>query len=878
MYFLSKEDTLDKFDSAFSGIKSSEITKRVEKYGKNILKEKRKENIVITFLRQFKNLMVSVLLISALITIILSVVTKDFAELIDAFIILFIVILNAIIGVIQENKAQASIDSLKKIITRFCKVIRDGAVLKINIAELVCGDIILLEPGDIVPADIRLLESHQLKCDESSLTGESFPVDKNSALVLPKNTTINEQYNMAFSGCMVCAGRGKGIVTAVGDKTEIGKIANLLFSTKKEYTPLQKAIQKIGKFITYSVLFICLVIFILEIFFSKEMNILTALMTSVALAVAAIPESLPAVITIIMALGVTQLAKRKVIIKQLHAIETLGSCEIICSDKTGTLTQNQMKVTKVVADNQFVEKPNYFTHLLQCMYLCNDSKLSNNLVIGEPTENAIFEYAMPFVQKHNYKRLYEMPFESSRKMMTTVYNLDKITSYTKGAFDSIVKNCTYILLDGKKVLLDKNILANLQSLNNTMTKNSLRVLAFSFKQFDEYNYEESVEEDMIFLGMVGLIDPPRPEVYDAIKKCFKAGLKPIMITGDHKNTAFAIAKQLEIASKESEVLTGDEINSMSESEFFKNITKYTVFARVSPEHKVKIVQALKKLDKIVAMTGDGINDAPSLKMASIGVGMGTSGTDVVKSVADMVVTDDNFASIVVAIEEGRKVYQNIQKALQYLLSTNAIEVLGMLLALIFFPNIIFLTAVQMLFINLVTDSLPAFALGVEKAEKDIMLNPPRKSKENIFSKQIKVGITYQSILQLIIVMGIFVYGVKRFDSEIANTMVFFTIVFVQTIHSINAKSNKSIFEIKLFENKTFNICFLITMALNIVIACLPVCYKVFGLTYLNISQWALVITCSLAIIPFVEIVKLILNRKNEIKLYKKQTNKKMSVR
>lgn len=865
MYFLSKEDTLDKLSSSFSGIKSNEVCKRMEQYGKNVLKEKRRENIIVTFLRQFKNLMVFVLLLSALITIVFAIVTKEFADLIDAFIILFIVILNAIIGVVQENKAQASIDSLKKAVSRYCKVIREGTVLKIDLTELVCGDVVLLEAGDIVPADLRLLESHQLKCDESSLTGESFPVDKNSSLVLPSNTTINEQYNMAFSGCMVCAGRGKGIVTAVGDSTEIGKIANLLFSTKKDQTPLQKAIQKIGKFITYSVLFVCLIIFILEIFFSKEMNIMTALMTSVALAVAAIPESLPAVITIIMALGVTQLAKRKVIIKQLHAIETLGSCEIICSDKTGTLTQNKMTVTKVVTNNSFVENLNSYNHMIQCMYLCNDSKLSNGNVIGEPTENALYEYVLPYVKKHNYKRIYEMPFDSNRKMMTTVYNLDKITSYTKGAFDSVIKKCTHILLDGKKMILDKNIMANLQSFNNQMTKNSMRVLAFCFKEFDEYNYEEEVEEDMTFLGLVGMIDPPRTEVYDAIKKCFKAGLKPIMITGDHKNTAFAIAKQLEIASKESEVLTGDEINAMSDNDFFKNITKYTVFARVSPEHKVKIVQALKKLDKIVAMTGDGINDAPSLKMSNIGVGMGTMGTDVVKSVADMVVTDDNFASIVVAIEEGRKVYKNIQKALQYLLSTNAIEVFGVLLALIIYPNIIFLTAVQMLFINLVTDSLPAFALGVEKAEKDIMLAPPRKSKESVFSKEIKIGILYQSILQLVLVMGVFCYAAKTFKPEVANTMVFFTIIFVQTIHSINAKSNKSIFDIKLFENKIFNICFLITIILNISIACMPFCYRLFDLTHLAINQWIIVSICSIAIIPLVELVKLFLNKKTKSK-------------
>ncbi len=865
MFFYSKEEALDKLSSSESGLDSARISDHKKKYGANKVDEAKKESVFVAFLRQFQNLMIIILLLSAGVSITLALTSGEYADLFEGFIILFIVIMNAIIGVIQENKAQASLADLKKHIVQYSKVVRSGVVMHISSDELVVGDIVCLEAGDIVPADLRLIETHSLKCDESSLTGESLPVEKNANLILNKHTAINEQKNMAFSGCSVSAGRAKGVVVAVGNQTEIGKIANMIFSTKKEQTPLQKSLQKIGKVITISVLVVCVVIFLLEIFFASERSVLSALMTSVALAVAAIPESLPAVITIIMAMGVTQLAKRKVIIKQLHAVETLGSCQVICSDKTGTLTQNKMTLTHLYLNLERCEADtgtDEYTHAINCMALCNECTVSKGAVLGEPTEVALYEYAMPHFALKKHKRLFELPFDSTRKMMTTVHSIGGIVSYTKGAFDMVIERCSTINIHGKIQALTPDIRRRLQAINKEMADSSLRVLALCYKAYDEYNMDADLERDMTFLGLVGMIDPPRVEVYDAIQKCFSAGLKPVMITGDHKNTAFAIARRLHIADSESQVLTGEQINAMSDAQFARKVGDYTVFARVTPEHKVKIVTAIKKQSKVVAMTGDGINDAPSLKIADIGVGMGISGTDVVKNVSDMVITDDNFASIVVAVEEGRKVYSNIQKALQYLLSTNMIEVVGMLLGLIFFPNVTFLTASQMLFINLVTDSLPAFALGVEKAEKDIMTRAPRSSRESVFSRSVTVGIVYQSILQLICVMSVYVLANIYATPEVANTMVFFTIIFVQTLHSINAKTNGSILDINIFENKTFNICFVVTTALNSIVAFVPIVRRMFGLCALSASQWVWVMVASLAIIPSVEIVKLVLYGRN----------------
>lgn len=873
MYNLKSSEALEKLNSSKSGLDNLEIRDRLKKYGKNELEKEKKQTFLKSFFKQFLNIMVAILLVSAVVSLTVAIINKEYADLFEGFVILFIVIMNALIGVFQENKAQACINDLQKFEKTIVKVVRNGVVLNVDSTELVPGDIVEMEAGNIVMADIRLLESNNFSCDESSLTGESLPVEKNADLVLNKNTPLAERKNMAYSGSMVTNGKARGVVVATGKNTELGKIANLLFNAKKEITPLQKSIDKIGKIITWVVLGVCVIILAIELISGN--GFMNAIMTSVALAVAAIPESLPAVITIILALGVQQLAKRKCIIKHLHAVETLGSCEIICTDKTGTLTLNKMQVVDTFWDNQFNLKQGEVYHdVIKCMLLCNNARQEKGNIVGEPTETALYEYAIDYLDAVNCKIIHEIPFNSTRKMMSVIVNDGGVKSYTKGAPEILIKKCKFIKLGDKILPFSDELKERVRNANDTMTDKALRVIAFCYKDYDIYNPKDELEEDMIFLGLAGMMDNPRPEVKDSIEKCFKAGLKPVMITGDHKRTAFAIAKTLGIASSIKQVITGEELDKLSDKELRRNCQNYTVYARVSPEHKVRIVKAFKGLKKIVAMTGDGVNDAPSLKIADIGVGMGKSGTDVVKNVADMVVTDDNFASIVVAVEEGRKVYSNIQKALQFLISTNCVEVFGMLLALVFFPDVTFLLPAQMLFINLVTDSLPAFALGMEKVEKDVMTSPPRDSSSGLFGGKVGVAIIYQSILQTLIVMIVFVVGIKFYSPNVASTMVFFTIIFMQLLHSVNCKTNNSIFTKNLFDNRTFNICFVVTLLINLCVACIPFMYQLFGLEFLNFSQWIVVIIASIIIIPTCELFKLVLpDRSRTFKIRRKLKTK-----
>ena len=860
MYYVNSNKALEKLESTLNGLSPIEAQKRLKKYGKNEMEREKKQSFLKSFFKQFLNIMVAILLLSAIVSLVIAIVNKEYADLFEGFVILFIVVMNALIGVFQENKAQACLDDLNKYSKTIVKVVRNGVIINIDSTELVVGDIVELEAGNVAQADIRLIETNNLSADESSLTGESVPVEKNADVVLSKNTPLAERRNMVFSGSMLTRGKAIGVVVATGKDTELGKIANLLFNAKKEITPLQKSIDKIGKIITYAVLAVCVVILLIELISGN--GFINALMTSVALAVAAIPESLPAVITIILALGVQQLAKRKCIIKHLHAVETLGSCEIICTDKTGTLTLNKMQVVKTYFDGEYnLHSGEVCSDIMKCMMLCNNAKLENGIVSGEPTECAIYEYALSNSAHVEHKIIHEIPFNSTRKMMTVIVNDNGIKSYTKGAPEILLNKCKYIKLNDKILPLTNEIKDNIKKVNDEMTDKALRVMAFSYKDFAKFNPNDELEEEMIFLGLAGMMDNPRPEVKASIEKCFKAGLKPVMITGDHKRTAFAIAKELNIADNIHQVITGEELDKLTDKELRKVCHQYTVYARVSPEHKVRIVKAFKGLKKIVAMTGDGVNDAPSLKIADIGVGMGKSGTDVVKNVADMVVTDDNFASIVVAVEEGRKVYSNIQKALQFLISTNCVEVFGMLIALIFFPEYTFLLPAQMLFINLVTDSLPAFALGLEKVEKVVMQAPPRDSNSGLFGGKVGVAIIYQSILQTLIVMVVYVVGIKCYSPDVASSMVFFTIIFMQLLHSINCKTNSSIFEKNLVDNKAFNICFLITLAINLIVACVPFMYPLFGLEFLNLSQWIVVIIASIIIIPLCELFKLILENK-----------------
>ncbi|MBE5740963.1 MAG: cation-translocating P-type ATPase [Clostridiales bacterium] len=871
MYKLNINEVYQNLQSSKEGLSINEASERLKKYGKNELEKTKKQSFIVRFFKQFLNIMIIILLVSAVVSLAIAIINKKYADLFEGIVILFIVVMNALIGVFQESKAQACIDDLQKYNKTSVRVIRSGVSMKVDSTEITVGDIVEMEAGNIVMADIRLIETNNFACDESSLTGESVPADKNAEVVLKKNTVLGERINMAYSGSMVTKGKAKGVVVAVGKDTEIGKIANILFTSKKEVTPLQKSIDKIGKFITWTVLAISLAILVIELFSGN--SVVNAMMTAVALAVAAIPESLPAVITIIMALGVQQLAKRKCIIRRLHAVETLGSCEIICSDKTGTLTMNKMQVVDVYNNNIYNPDSKCIDlDFLRCAYICNNAKLENKKVVGEPTEVAMYEYAKNNCEIVPSKIIHEIPFNSTRKMMTVLINENGIRSFTKGAPEILIKKCKFIKIDGKIQPFSDNLREKVKKINNEMTDKALRVIGLCCKNYDVFNPNDVLEDDMVFLGLMGLMDNPRPEAKESIENCFKAGLKPIMITGDHKRTAFAIAHKLGIAKSLDEVITGEELDKLSDKDLKKMCHQYTVYARVSPEHKVRIVKAYKKLDKIVAMTGDGVNDAPSLKIADIGVGMGKSGTDVVKNVADMVVTDDNFASIVVAVEEGRKVYSNIQKALQFLISTNCVEVFGMLVALLFFPKYTFLLPAQMLFINLVTDSLPAFALGMEKVEKEVMLSPPRNSKAGLFGGKVGVAIIYQSILQTVLVLAVFVIGVYCYSPDVASTMVFFTIIFMQLLHSVNCKTNNSIFEKNLFDNKTFNLCFLITLGINLLVACVPFMYTLFGLEFLNLSQWIMVIITSVLIIPSCELFKVLLsNNKKFIKNIKKSS-------
>lgn len=859
MFFEEKNNVLKIFNTSKSGLKNEQVIINQKLYGTNSLQKEKKEGIVHRFFMQFKNLMVLILLISAVVSITLALVHHKYADLIEGGVILFIVILNATIGVIQEKKAEVALDKLEQTLEPYSKVIRNNKIIKILNKDIVVGDIVYLEAGVIVPADMRLIESFSIKCNESSLTGESNPVEKNADIILPKDTLLSNRKNMVYGGTIISYGRGIGVVTAVGQDSEMGKIAKIITTKKTDLSPLEKSINKVSKITSIAVLAICILIFTIELL-SANISFINALLTAIALAVAAIPESLPAVITIIMALGVTKIAKQKAIIKRLRAVETLGCCNIICSDKTGTLTQNKLTLTKVYADGRFNPKGNVYNTIINACVLCNNSVVQDGQIIGNNVDNCLLEYALSnkinYIDiRQNYPRVFEQPFDSNRKLMSVIVSDNGYTTYTKGALDNLITKCTHILIGNKLQVFDESYKANILRINAQMGSEALKVLAIAYKNTQCI---ENVDQNLIFVGLIGLSDEPRRETKMSISKCIKAGLKPIMITGDHKQTAFAVAKNIGISNDISEVLTGEELEKMSEEELSKCINKYSVFARVVPEHKARIVTALKKQNNIVAMTGDGVNDAPSIKLADIGIAMG-SGTDVTKSVADIVITDDNFATIVVAIEEGRKVYDNITKAVLYLLGTNTVEVLCMLFCIVFMPNYAFLLPSQMLFVNLATDSLPAFGLGLDGAPDDVMHRPPRDSKKGLLTKHVNTNIICHSLIQTAIVMSVFCLGISLYGNFVASTMAFYTICYMQWLHSLNCKTEKSLFEGHIFKDKVFNISFFITLLINIIVS-LPGIRNLFSLASLNFGQWITVIIASLLVIPLVEASKLVVNK------------------
>ena len=876
-YSKSNQECLNELKSSKSGLASKEANIRQEQNGKNKLNGEVRQSLVSKFFAQFKDLMVIVLIASAVISIVIAVASKEYKNLFEGGIILFIVMLNATFGVVQESKAENALESLKKRTESYCKVFRDGNINSIKVEDLVIGDIVLLSSGNIVPADVRLLETHNFKVDESSLTGESIAIEKNADVTLDIHTPLGERKNMAYSSSVVTYGRAIGIVTAIGKETEMGKIAVMISTGKKEQTPLQKSLNKIGKIISVSVIIIATIIFAVEMLIPKSPKLLEAFLTAVALAVAAIPESMPASITIIMALGVQKLANQNAIIKRLHAVETLGSCSVICSDKTGTLTQNNMTVKNIFYNNNMVsvakdsdELTKHFREIINCMLLCNNAEivkqnLSNNYkYIGDPTETALLKYANKcgyniFDIMSQNKRINEISFDSSRKIMSTINQTSNgMVCYSKGALDFLLKKCNRILVNGKIEILSQQRIKEIENANSQMAQNALRVLCLAYKPIDTIS--QDIECDLIFLGLVGMFDPPRKEASDAIKKCYSAGLKPVMITGDHAETAFAVAKEIGLATSKNQIMTGTELSNITDEKLLSMISQYNVFARVSPEHKVRIIKAYKKLGKIVAMTGDGVNDAPSLKIADIGIGMGISGTDVTKDVADMIISDDNFATIIVAVKEGRKIYANIQRTIQFLLSTNAVEVFTLFLTSLFLPNFTFLLPSQLLFINFITDTLPAISLGLEPEEKDLMKKPPRDANMNIISLDIWAKILYQAAIQIIIVMSIYCLGLKMYDSITASTLAFYCINIMQLLHAVNLKTSDSIFKTNIFANKLFNISFVLSIGLICLVACVPVLTSAFGLVILNYHQWFIVLVFSFAIIPCVEISKALFKR------------------
>ncbi len=877
-YNLSENDALAELGSSENGLTDAEAAKRLARDGENKLKEAKRDSVAKKFFMQFTDVMVIVLIAAAVISAVIAVVEKQYSDFIDVGIILAIVILNAVIGTVQECKAEKAMASLKKMSAPYCKVRRGGEIKRIETTALVKGDIVILEAGDVVPADIRLIKCASLKAESATLTGESVSEEKFTHAITGVGIPLADRDNMLFGSSTVTYGRGEGVVTAAGMDAEIGKIASMLDTKEKSVTPLQKKLNKTGKFISIAVLVIAALVFVIGILSEIGTGsvtldgVLDSFMTAVALAVAAIPESLTAVITIIMALGVQKLSKQNAIIKKLPAVETLGSTNIICSDKTGTLTLNRMTVKRIYADGSFDPnaKSDSVERLLRCMCFCNDTVVKTDgafSTMGDPTETALVDYAhklgvdKPSLDK-SCPRIDEIPFDSERKLMTTVNRESGgDVVYTKGAADILVKLCTHILDGGKKRKITPDDISAIEDANRKMADDALRVLAYAYKPRTVAD-RNTYERELVFIGLSGMIDPPREEVKSAVELCKSAGINVVMITGDNRNTAVAIATQLGICGSGKEAITGAELERMSDDMLIKRVREFHVYARVSPEHKVRIVRAWKANDMIVAMTGDGVNDAPSIKAADIGVGMGITGTEVTKEAADMVLTDDNFATIVTAVKEGRTIFANMQKTIQYLLAANIAEVMSLFLATLIFAfnknPIVFLLPLQILWVNLVTDSLPALALGMEPPEGDVMLTPPRKSNDNLFAGQVGINIIYQGVLQTAIVLGVFLgCAFSGWGHDVGTTMSFLTLCFVQLFHSFNARSlTGSIFNKNFFKNKMLFISFFVGMALTVGLACLPVTHDVFSLQWLNWQQWLTVIMSSFSIIPMVELVKL----------------------
>ncbi|MFV5896301.1 cation-translocating P-type ATPase [Bacillus cereus] len=881
-YSKTKDQTLiDLETNEQNGLTDEIVSERLKQYGSNELATKQKRTLWQRIFAQINDVLVYVLIIAALISAFVG-------EWADASIIALVVVLNAVIGVVQESKAEQALEALKKMATPKAIVKRNGELKEIPSEHVVPGDIVMLDAGRYIPCDLRLIETANLKVEESALTGESVPVDKDAiyhpSMRSDEQVPLGDQKNMAFMSTLVTYGRGVGVAVETGMNSQIGKIATLLHEADDDMTPLQKSLAQVGKYLGFVAVAICIVMFLIG--FLQGRDTLEMFMTAISLAVAAIPEGLPAIVSIVLAIGVQRMIKQNVIIRKLPAVEALGSVTIICSDKTGTLTQNKMTVTHFYSDNTYdrLESLNVNNDaqrlLLENMVLCNDASYNNESQTGDPTEIALLVAGTTFnMQKDHlekiHERVNEVPFDSDRKMMSTVhmYN-ESYYSMTKGAIDKLLPRCTHIFKNGKIEILTDSDKNQILEAAGSMSQEALRVLSFAFKQYDSNDVDiNHLEENLIFIGLVGMIDPPRTEVKDSIKECKKAGIRTVMITGDHKDTAFAIAKELGIAEEISEIMIGTELDNVSDTELASKINHLNVFARVSPEHKVKIVKALRAKGNIVSMTGDGVNDAPSLKQADVGVAMGITGTDVAKGAADVVLTDDNFSSIVKAVEEGRNIYRNIKKSILFLLSCNFGEIIALFLAILLgwaTP----LRPIHILWVNLITDTLPALSLGVDPEDPDVMKEKPRHAKESLFSGSVPFLIFNGVIIGLLTLIA-FIAGAKfytgdtnlfplfpeRIDDDAllhAQTMAFVVLSFSQLVHSFNLRSiTKSIFSIGIFTNKYLVFSLLIGVLMQVCIISIPPLANIFGVHALTMRDWGFVLL--LSIIPLIlnEIIKLV---------------------
>ena len=893
-YNKSKEEVFKEFEiSEEMGLSDEQVIKNREKYGSNELQAQKKKSLFVKFLEQFKDFMIIVLIIAAVVSGVVGYMEEG--KITDSLIILVVVIVNAIIGVAQEAKAEKSLEALQKMSSHSAKVIRNGQVNVVASKELVPGDIVVLDTGDYVPADLRIIEAANLKSQEASLTGESVPSEKNTATIENPKVGVGDRDNMLFSSSLITYGRGKGVVVETGMNTEVGKIAGIISNTVKSETPLQSKLNKLGKTLGIAALVICIVIFVIGLLYGKKP--LDMFMTAVSLAVAAIPEGLAAVSTIVLAIGVQRMVKRNAIVKKLPAVETLGSASVICSDKTGTLTQNRMTVEKVFYDGNLVDvkdiknvEDDDLKRLIEISMLCNDTKVSaSDELTGDPTETALVDmgFKLDFTPELyvTYPRVEEVPFDSDRKLMTTVHQVgNKYLVYTKGGVDELLKRCNSYISNGEIKNDLEQFKEKITVQNEKMAKDALRVLAMGYKELDHMPSSDEmkeIEKDLIYVGMVGMIDPPREEVKAAVAKCKSAGIKTVMITGDHKITATAIAKALGIMEDGDEAITGSELEEMSDDELIKRVRNIAVYARVSPEHKVRIVKAWQANGEIVAMTGDGVNDAPALKTADIGCAMGIVGTDVSKEAADVILTDDNFSTIVSAVEEGRRIYDNILKAIQFLLSSNVGEIILLFLAILIAPILAGkfgidikliepLLPIHILWVNLVTDSLPALALAVDPAEKDIMNRKPNKKQKGIFTKGMTWRIIYQGLMIGLLTLAAFIIGlgtknVPVIDGKtpeevrvaIAQTMAFIVLALSELVHVFNIRNNrKSLFTGGIFNNIVLIGAIAVSAGLMFVVLLVPALRNLFNIILLPTENIIETVCLVLAPIVIVEIFKL----------------------